>query len=131
MQLRIRESQNSQAPFHDGMHEEKVRLLVDCNKCGHRFDENLLSSLDKGEQWYRSLMESEQRYIAKEFGYKFEIVGPNNIPYARFKNGNVVYFIDLLCPKCNTLTLAVVDFYEMQPARYIATLAGVAEMEAT
>lgn len=130
MQLRIRENRINSAPFHDGMHEDKVRLHFDCGNCGHTFDENLLSSLDKGEDWFRSLTEPEQRSIAKGFGYKFEIVGPNNIPYVRFKNGNMAYLVNLPCPTCNTLSLVAVDFYEMQPARYIASLIGVAEVEA-
>jgi hypothetical protein len=127
MQLRVRENRINPAPFHDGMHEEKVRLHVDCGNCGHEFDENLLSSLDNGEEWFRSLGESEQRHIAKEFGYKFEIAGPNSIPYVRFEDGSMVYLVNLPCPKCNTLTVAAVDFYEKQPARYIATLVGLAE----
>jgi hypothetical protein len=130
MQLKIRENRTNPAPFHDGMHEEKVRLHFDCGRCGHEFDENLLSSLDKGEDWFRSLTEFDQRSIAKGFGYKYEIVGPNSIPYVRFKNDNMAYLVNLHCPKCNTLSLVAVDFYEMQPARYIASLVAAAEVEA-
>lgn len=129
MQLKIRENRTNPTPFHDGMHEDRVRLHVDCGNCGHKFDENLLSSLDKGKEWFRSLTESEQRYVAKEFGYKFEIVGPNSIPYVHFKNGSIAHVVNLSCPKCKALTLAAVAFYEKQPSRYIATLVGVAEIE--
>jgi len=129
MQLIIRKNQTNPVPFHDGMHEEKVRLQFDCGNCGHEFYENLLSSLDKGEEWFRSLPETEQRQIAKEFGYKLEIIGPNSIPYVRLKNGNIAYLINAICQKCNILTVAAVDFYEVQPARYIASLVGLAEIE--
>lgn len=129
MQLKRRENSADPIPFHDGMHEDKVRLQVDCGKCGHQFDEHLLSSLDRGEEWFRSLIRSEQRDIANQFGYQFEILGSNSRPYLRFKNGSIAYLVNLSCPKCKVLTLAAVDFYEKQPARYIATLVGIAEAE--
>jgi|GEM_PF-2406163 hypothetical protein len=53
MQLRIKENRTNPAPFHDGMHEDKVRLNFDCGNCGHEFDENLLSSLHKGKRGRR------------------------------------------------------------------------------
>lgn len=129
MQLKVIENSTNPVPFHDGMHEEKVRLHFDCGHCGNEFDENLLSSLDKGKDWFRSLTESDQRSIAKGFGYQYEIEGPNNIPYIHFKNGHMAYLVNLPCPKCNTLSLVAVDFYEKQPARYIASLMASAEVE--
>lgn len=130
MQLKVIENSTNPTPFHDGMHEEKACLHFDCGHCGNEFDENLLSSLDKGEDWFRTLTESDQKSIAKGFGYKYEIVGPNKIPYVRFQNGNMAYLVNLPCPKCNTLSLVAVDFYEKQPARYIASLIAAAEVEA-
>lgn len=128
MQLQIRENRTHPNPFHDGSHEEKVRLKVNCVNCDHQFDRNLLLSLSKGEKWFRCLAKADQRAIADRLGYKYEIVGPNNTPYVRFKSGNMAYLVNLECPTCKTITLASVDFYEMQPARYIATLNALAEV---
>lgn len=129
MKLRIRKARKNPAPFHDGMHEEKARLHVTCGECSHDFDENLLSCLAEGEKWFRSLMERDQQQVAEQFGYTYEVVGPKAIPCISLKNNRRAYLINLSCPVCNTLTLAAVDFYEMQPARYIAKLVGLAQVE--
>lgn len=128
MQLNILRSDSQSAPFHDGMHEEQARLITSCTKCSHRFDVNLLSSISNGEKWFRSLTEIDQRHISKAFDCEFEFVGPNKIPYSILNNGRNAYYINLVCPDCEATSLVVVDFYEMQPARYIAVLANKAEL---
>jgi hypothetical protein len=48
-----------------------------------------------------------------------------------FKMGGIAYFCLLTCQDCNSANIAVIEFYEMQPARYIAKLQELAVCDET
>lgn len=120
---------SSRRSFHDGMWEEYASLDVDCFTCGSALSENLLTKISEGEKWYRGLDQPSQVYLSEIFGLKHTVEGPNRIPYARLPDGGLAYFCPILCLGCSTTNIAVVEFYELQPARYIAKLQGFAGCE--
>ena len=122
---------SSKIPFHDGMHEESALLEFNCCNCKLPLFGNLLSSISLGEKWFRETAQSDQIYLSKLFNLKHNIEGPNHIPYARFQNGGIAYFCLLTCQGCNSVNISVVEFYEMQPARYIAKLQGLTVFDET
>lgn len=130
MQLHISNRLCCPAPLFDGVDEAQAVLKVDCVACEHAFSQNLLASLDKGAQWFGGLTKSEQRYIATELGLRFAKNPLFQAHDVLFDNDRAAYFADLSCPQCQSHTLAVVDFYEKQPSRYVGTLMVVAELTA-
>ncbi len=111
--------------FHDGLHEETARFRIACS-CGCSIEQNALAAISTGQVWYRRLPRDSQRYVAGAFEFTFSIEGPREFPYARLSNGRQLYFCPVRCPTCEREYVAAVDFYEMQPARYIGSLRGVA-----
>ncbi|MCP2067941.1 hypothetical protein [Pseudomonas laurylsulfatiphila] len=113
------------------MHEESALLEFNCCNCKLLLSENLLSNISRGEKWFRQTLQSDQVYLSKLFNLKHSVEGHNHIPYAHFQNGGIAYFCLLTCQDCNSANIAVIEFYEMQPARYIAKLQGLAVCDET
>ncbi|AXK71247.1 hypothetical protein DWG18_02380 [Lysobacter sp. TY2-98] len=113
-------------PFHDGMREKHACLAFQCEACGHTVERNVLSAVSAGTEWFRSLPLEDQRHIASTFSCTLEFVGPKALAWAAFPNGRSGYFSTARCGNCGKAYVVAIDFYEMQPARYIALLQGVA-----
>lgn len=122
---------SSKIPFHDGMYEESALLEFNCCNCKLPLSGNLLSNISRGNEWFRKTAQSDQVYLSTLFNLKHSVEGHNHIPYARFQNGDIAYFCLLICQNCNSTNIAVIEFYEMQPARYIAKLQGLAVRDET
>lgn len=114
-------------PFHDGMNEEAASFQFVCPVCAQPEARNVFSAIAAGETWYRSLSQGAQYAVAEVFGFSFNTEGPRELPYARMPNGRHVYFTMEQCPNCGGKSVIAFDFYEMQPARYIGVLQGVAQ----
>jgi len=113
------------------MHEESALLEFNCCNCKLPLSENLLSSISRSKEWFRQAAHSDKVYLSKLFNLKYSIEGHDHIPYARFQNGDIAYFCILICQNCNSTNIAVIEFYEMQPARYIAKLQGLTVCDET
>lgn len=113
------------APFHDGMNEEEATFVFACPVCAGAVSRNVFSAISSGETWYRSLPRQDQQALAAAFGFTFSIEGPKEIPYAWMLNGRHAYFTSQACPSCGSESVAAIDFYEKQPARYVGVLEGL------
>jgi len=118
----------SRPPFYDGFGEENARVRFTCLACGEEVRDRVLDCISKGDPWFRSLAASEQRAIADTFGLRLDQVGPASTPYLRFATGRSAYCCTTSCPVCAAGYLVVVDFYEMQPTRYIGILQGASRL---
>jgi len=113
-------------PFHDGMREENACATFQCSTCGSTVERNVLSAISSGTEWFRSLSLADQETVTRSFACTLEFVGPSAIAYPRFPNGDAAYICTAECKSCQASYLLAIQFYEKQPARYIAVLQGVA-----
>jgi len=113
-------------PFHDGMGEERAELRFDCSACGQAIVRNALSCVDAGSDWFRSLPIAHQQVVADAFDCALERFGPNAIAMARFPNGRQAFCCPTVCLACRSEYVLAIEFYELQPARYIGVLQGAA-----
>ena len=113
-------------PFHDGMHEEHASATFRCTSCGSTVERNVLSAISSGMKWFRSLPLADQQTVTKAFLCTLEFVGPSAIAYPHFPNGDAAYICTAECERCQSCYLLAIQFYEKQPARYVAVLQGVA-----
>jgi hypothetical protein len=114
------------APFHDGMREEHACATFVCQACQHTVERNVVSGISAGTEWFRSLPVADQQHLATTFSCTLEFIGPQAHAWAAFPNGRSAYFCTARCGNCSKSYVLAIDFYEMQPARYIAILQGVA-----
>jgi hypothetical protein len=84
----------------------------------------VLAAISSGERWYRSLSRQEQHALADVFRLRLSVEGPKELAYAWMENGRHVYFTLEECGACGGESVAAIDFYEIQPARYIGVLQG-------
>ena len=113
-------------PFHDGMDEGDASFEFACPTCARICTRHAYSAVSEGGRWYASLTRQEQRAIADVFGFAFSVEGPSQSAYARMPHGELAWFSLETCPQCATQSVVAIEFYEMQPARYIGVLQGVA-----
>ncbi|WP_449465476.1 hypothetical protein [Stenotrophomonas humi] len=113
-------------PFHDGMNEERACAKFRCASCGGTVELNVLSGISSGREWFWALPLQDQELIARAFSCTLEFIGPKPSAYPRFPNGDAAYFCTVQCGNCRAGHVVAIEFYEKQPARYIAVLQGVA-----
>nr|WP_159063654.1 hypothetical protein [Thaumasiovibrio occultus] len=126
MNSKVRDVSHLALPLHDGMHEDNACLSLTCCQCGAVLKTGLLAGIAQGKHWYHALPTTEQQGLVTAFGYQLSLLG--NIPMVKLPSGRNAYFVLLDCA-CNERWLAVVEYYEYQPARYKATLVATARFE--
>jgi hypothetical protein len=112
--------------FFDGMGEEHARLRFGCAACGADNDAHLLSFVDAAHVWFRGLDDADRQRIVRVF----------DCPLREFDGKAMVsahtalspYFGLRDCAACGCGHLLYVAFGELQPARYQATLQGIARL---
>lgn len=112
--------------FFDGMGEEQARLRFGCAACGADNDAHLLSFVDAAHAWFRGLDDADRQRIVRLF----------DCPLHEFDGKAMVsahaalspYFGLRDCAACGCGHLLYVAFGELQPARYQATLQGIARL---
>ena len=116
------------APFFDGMHEETASLSFNCQSCGSTVTLNVLGFLDQCDSWFRALASIDRTQIIRLFGCRTGKY--DGYPIILSHDAGHPYFGIATCNKCQSEHLIYISFYEMQPARYIATFQGAASVGA-
>ncbi|PMQ05711.1 hypothetical protein DyAD56_07940 [Dyella sp. AD56] len=118
---------SNRPPLFDGMHEELATLTIQCHGCGRHLQQNVLSFVSVAGQWFRELPTNDREEIVRTFGC--EVSEYDGHPIVRAHGGGQPYFGPVLCGDCSTIHLIYLNFFEKQPARYVAVLQGAARIE--
>lgn len=128
MQSPVLTYSNARPPFHDGTGEEHACIRFDCRACGSAIAQNALACLSAGAVWWEGLPEKTRAAITSAFGCRMHEDGTGRFPDARFPNGRHASFCTVDCPHCPAKYALAIDFHELQPARYIGVLQGLARI---
>jgi hypothetical protein len=108
------------------MHEETATLSVSCPKCRSDTVVRVLEFVGESSSWFRRLPDIDQHRILELFDCSHgEWRGH---PIIESHDDGHPYFGLMVCGACHAAQVLYVSFYERQPARYVATWQGAAEL---